>query len=497
MFTEGDEANFKGSWYSKTKGFVDSILKDSYDNCLTLRLRMPISDDLSHRNFLTKISKYEFLVNIPNSMSVLHDLLPLMLKMAAAGKSGIYNFTNPGVISHNQCMDLYKKYIDPAKTWKNFTLEEQDKILKAGRSNNELCTKKLEACAAELGVPLPHILDSMVGVFKRMALNLKIPGAVPMGERDNVFLIVGARGWVGGKTLRLLRAQGKPVFSSKVRMQDREALAAELDRLRPTHVLNCAGRTGRPNVDWCEDNREEVIRCNVIGTLNLVDVCHQRNIHVTNLATGCIFHYDDKLPMHKWNPTTKAWENGGQFTEESKPNFDGSWYSQTKGYVDQILKDSYDNCLTLRLRMPISDDLSPRNFITKISKYEKIVNIPNSMSVLYDLIPLMIRMAEARKTGIYNFTNPGVISHNQVMDLYAKYIDPTNTYTNFTIEEQDKILKAARSNNELSTAKLEACAQELEVPLPHILESIQGVFKRMKVNLEAAGALPCKNPREG
>ena len=24
----------------------------------------------------------------------------------------------------------------------------------------------------------------------------------------------------------------------------------------PTHVLNCAGQAGRPNVDWCEDNKE-------------------------------------------------------------------------------------------------------------------------------------------------------------------------------------------------------------------------------------------------
>merc|ERR1719192_327956 len=417
--------------------------------------------------------------------------------MAAAGKSGIYNFTNPGVISHNQVMALYKKYIDPKKTWKNFTLEEQDKILKAGRSNNELSTDKLEACAAELGVPLPHILDSIHGVFKRMAVNLNIPGAtLPTGERENVFLLIGSRGWVGGKILKMLRAQGKSVFCSKVRMQNRDQLNAELDRLRPTHVLNCAGKTGRPNVDWCEDNKEETIRANVIGTLNLVDACFERNIHVTNLATGCIFHYDEAVPMHTWNDTAKAWEQGGQFTEDSKPNFDGSWYSQTKGYVDQILKDAYSNCLTLRLRMPISDDLNPRNFITKISKYAKIVNIPNSMSVLFDLLPLMISMAEAKKSGIYNFTNPGVISHNQVMDLYAEYIDPTNTYENFTVEEQDKILKAARSNNELSTTKLEACAQELEVPLPHILDSIHGVFKRMKVNLEAEGALPCKNPRE-
>ena len=35
-----------------------------------------------------------------------------------------------GAISHNECLALYKKYVDPAFTWKNFTVQEQDLILK-------------------------------------------------------------------------------------------------------------------------------------------------------------------------------------------------------------------------------------------------------------------------------------------------------------------------------------------------------------------------------
>merc|ERR1719357_1817106 len=407
--------------------------------------------------------------------------MPLMIAMGRARKTGIYNFTNPGVISHNQVLDLYTKYIDKSFTYKNFTLEEQDKILKAARSNNELSTDKLEKCADELGIPLPHILDSMVQVFKRMAVNLGVPGAQPV-DRQPRFLLIGARGWIGGMVKDMLRKAGEMVSCSKVRMQNREMLEKELDRVRPTHVLCCAGVTGRPNVDWCEDNKETTVRCNVIGTLTLADVCHQRNIHCANLATGCIFHYDDKRPMHTWDSCTQTWIKGGKFTEESEPNFTGSWYSKTKGYVDQILRSSFPNVLTLRLRMPISDDLSPRSFITKISKYAKVVNIPNSMSVIHDLLPLYIEMAKVNKTGVYNFTNPGVISHNQVLDLYKKYIDPTFEYQNFSLEEQDRVLKAARSNNELDTTKLEECARGLGVPLPHILESIHGVYQRMAKN---------------
>ena len=139
--------------------------------------------------------------------------------------------------------------------------------------------------------------------------------------------------------------------------------------------------------------------------------------------------------------------------------------------------------LILRVRMPISDDLSPRNFVTKISKYERVVNIPNSMSVLYDLLPVSIEMTLHDCRGVFNFTNPGAISHNEILDLYKKYIDPSFTYTNFTLEEQAKILAAGRSNNELDSSKLVETCRQFGVEIPPIKESIVHVFERMQKNL--------------
>lgn len=116
----------------------------------------------------------------------------------------------------------------------------------------------------------------------------------------------------------------------------------------------------------------------------------------------------------------------------------------------------YDNVLQLRLRMPIDDDLcNPRNFINKIVNYDKVVDVPNSMTVLNELIPLAIDGALRRLIGIYNFTNPGVISHNEVLQLYREYCDEKFTWKNFSIDEQSKILAAPRSNNKLDTTKLE------------------------------------------
>jgi len=278
---------------------------------------------------------------------------------------------------------------------------------------------------------------------------------------------------------------GMECFLAESRIENRADVEAELDQIKPSHVLMSAGITGRPNIDWCEDHKPETIRVNVIGTLNVADLCMTKGIHCTIYATGCIFEYDEKHPMG----------SGIGFTEEDFPNFAKSFYSETKGYMEQMLK-CYPNCLTLRVRMPISDDLIHRNFVTKIVKYERVVNIPNSMTVLTEMLPASLAMAQKGLTGVYNFTNPGVISHNEVLDLYTKYIDPTYTYSNFTVKEQAKVIKAGRSNNELDTTKLMRDMPE-GVVINDIKTACDLCFQRMKENLtKQYGELPDSLPAE-
>lgn len=138
----------------------------------------------------------------------------------------------------------------------------------------------------------------------------------------------------------------------------------------------------------------------------------------------------------------------------------------------------FNNVCTLRVRMPITGDLTnPRNFITKITRYDKVVNIPNSMTVLDELLPISIEMAKRNLRGIWNFTNPGVVSHNEILEMYKEYVDPTFTYKNFTLEEQAKVIVAARSNNELDASKL---SKEFPDMLPIKESLIKYVFELNK-----------------
>lgn len=264
------------------------------------------------------------------------------------------------------------------------------------------------------------------------------------GSSGLKFLIYGKTGWIGGLLGKLCKDGDIAFEYGQGRLEDRKSILKDIKKVNPTHVFNAAGVTGRPNVDWCESHKVETIRTNVVGTLTLADVCKEHNLLMMNFATGCIFEYDQD---HQEG-------SGIGFKEEDKPNFTGSFYSKTKAMVEELLRE-YENVCTLRVRMPISSDLSnPRNFITKITRYDKVVNIPNSMTVLDELLPISIEMAKRNCRGIWNFTNPGVVSHNEILEMHRDYIDPEFKWMNFDLEEQAKVIVAPRSNNELDGTKL-------------------------------------------
>lgn len=279
-------------------------------------------------------------------------------------------------------------------------------------------------------------------------------------SEKNILVFGGKTGWIGLKIVKILNDLGYNAVGAQSRLENRESIIDEISKIQPIAIINAAGITGKPNVDWCEDHRQETLRTNVIGTLNLADIAYCHGIHLTNISTGCIYEYDEKHPMG----------SGIGFTEEEEPNFDGSFYSKTKIVLEKLLLE-YPNVLNLRIKMPVSKELD-KGFIGKISKYKKLINIPNSLCVLEDLLPIAIDMTLKNIKGNFNFVNPGTISHNEIMDLYKYFVDPNHTYENFTVEEQAKILKSRRANAELSPAKL----VKLYPDILHIKESIIKIF---------------------
>jgi nucleoside-diphosphate-sugar epimerase len=288
-------------------------------------------------------------------------------------------------------------------------------------------------------------------------------------------LLFGHNGWIGQQVIEILKSTTHEIILAKSRADNKEEVEEEIKNCSPSHIFCFIGRThGKigdkefTTIDYLEQKGKimDNVRDNLFSPIVLSILCDKHNIHLTYLGTGCIFEFDEEHPYGK--------EING-FTEDSKPNFFGSGYSVVKGYTDQLMH-MFNNTLNVRIRMPITGETNSRNFISKITKYKKICSIPNSMTVLPELLPIMIDMADKKVTGTVNLTNPGLISHNEILEMYKQYVDPGFTWENFTIEEQDQILSAKRSNNYLDTNKL----QELFPHVKNIKDSVKNIMINYK-----------------
>jgi 3,5-epimerase/4-reductase len=82
-------------------------------------------------------------------------------------------------------------------------------------------------------------------------------------------------------------------------------------------------------------------------------------------------------------------------------------------------------------------------------------------------------MMKKNIVGTYNFTNPGLVSHNEILEMYKEIVDPNFTWNNFSVEEQNAILLSKRSNIQLSTDKL----YSLYPDIPDIKSSVEKCIK--------------------
>jgi len=292
-------------------------------------------------------------------------------------------------------------------------------------------------------------------------------------------LIYGSKGWIGAQFVEIVKHNNIDFVSGKTHVENEQELLLEITSVEPTHIVSFIGRThgkigdkAYTTIDYLEEEGKlyENVRDNLFSPLLLADICSKKGIHFTYLGTGCIFKFDQDHPFGKE-------ENG--FTEDSLPNFFGSSYSVVKGFTDRLMK-LYDNVLNLRIRMPITGEKNSRNFITKITNYERICSVPNSMTVLPELLPFVLDMMKKGISGTINLTNPGLISHNEILQMYKEIVDPTFVWKNFSIEEQRAILAADRSNNYLETGKLETMYPQVK----HIRDSIRECLIQYKQTLK-------------
>ena len=231
------------------------------------------------------------------------------------------------------------------------------------------------------------------------------------------------------------------------RIDDKAAVLKAIDEVKPDAVVNAAGKTGRPNIDWCETHQVETSQSNLIGPLVLAEACQERGVYLLHLASGCIFYGA--------SPDPRGW------TEDDFAN-PLSFYSRVKYAADLVL-GKMPNVGIARIRMPIDDKPSDRNLINKLANYKQVIDVENSVTIIPDMIETCYRLIQKRGVGVFHVTNPGTARHRQILDLYREFVDPNHRNEWITDEEMMKrgLAKAARSNCILQSDRLKTLGIEM------------------------------------
>lgn len=280
-------------------------------------------------------------------------------------------------------------------------------------------------------------------------------------------LVLGSEGFIGTNFNKFLQNKNCEVYLLNRKDCDflnKDDLFNKIKTINPLYIINCAGYTGKPNVDSCELNKEACWNGNVTIVKYLSDICYTLNTRYIQVASGCIY---------------SGRKNQDGFTEDDEPNFSFdhqpcSYYSGTKAVMEDILKCDY-NAYICRLRIPFNNIAHPKNYITKLVNYNKLLDARNSLTNIDDFLEACFYLLKnVADTGIYNITNTGSITTKEVTRLISKHIiDKKFEFFKNEDEFYSIAAKTPRSNCVLDNSKLKKTGFKIE----HIQESITKSIK--------------------
>lgn len=247
----------------------------------------------------------------------------------------------------------------------------------------------------------------------------------------NNILILG-KGFIGERLREGLFCR---VSDAKIRaFRDAEK---EIKRHKPKIIINCVGHIGR-NVDDCEQDKDKTLFANTLIPIVLAEMAIRKNIKLVHISSGCIYQFD--------------YSKDKPISEEKKPDFFDLYYSRSKIYSEMALEAlcSKFNILIARIRVPLDCRPHPRNILTKLIGYKKVIDLPNSISYIPDFVKALQHLIRVDAKGIYNIVNKGALFYPELLEVYKRY-SPDFKYRVIDYKK----LNLVRTNLVLSTKKLE------------------------------------------
>lgn len=293
-----------------------------------------------------------------------------------------------------------------------------------------------------------------------------------MGRRR--VLLLGGSGYVGEAFRVSLDARGHELVAPSRReldYYDFAALTGFIREHKPDFLVNCAGFTGRPNVDACESAKADTLLGNSVLPLTLAHACEVTQTPWGHVSSGCIYSGAKlvtkdgvRVVKNLRTPEARALLDAGAeirgFSEGDTPNFSfrdppASFYSGSKALGEEVLAGA-PLLYVWRLRIPFDHFDGPRNYLTKLMSYPKVYDNDNSLSHRGHFARGCLDLWEkGAPFGTYNMTNPGFVSSREVVELIKKHLHPERKF-DFWQDDAEFYAKGAltpRSNCVLDSDK--------------------------------------------
>ena len=231
-----------------------------------------------------------------------------------------------------------------------------------------------------------------------------------------MIILLGGSGYVGQAFQRLFGELSVPfrnLARKEIDYTEVAPLADLLAEAKASFVINAAGYTGKPNVDACELDKAACLFGNAVLPGRIREACEKTGTPWGHVSSGCIF------------TGASGTGEGGGFREDDAPNFSFranhcSFYSGTKALGEEVLAGAPETYVW-RLRIPFNEVESPRNYLTKVMRYARLLEAANSLSQLDEFVRACFETwQKGLPFGTYNVTNPGHVTTREVVDLIKK-----------------------------------------------------------------------------
>ena len=226
------------------------------------------------------------------------------------------------------------------------------------------------------------------------------------------YVLLGSTGFLGNEFKKILIEQNKNYISIDTKLENYKEIKYKLVLFKPKYLICAAGISGRPTIAWCEDNKEETFKTNVIDILNLCEITKNLDIKLVIFGSGSIYNgmnNDNKQEYEK-------------YTENSVKNKNNNiFYLKCRNTLEDYI-NLYKNVLYLRIQYPICNNNNKKCFIQKmLNRLDTVDDIYINITYVSNLFPLISKILENNlHYGILNFVNPEPIKIEEILKSYLK-----------------------------------------------------------------------------